>query len=247
MVEKNSSKSAQRNVAPVDAIHSALLSAILSQDLLPGSKLNEEAIGSFFNVSRTIVRAALTRLNAEAVIELKQNRGAFVASPSIEEARNVFEARICIEREIIQRLARQVTPAQVTALLDHNKREHVLAHSNDRAGAIQLAGDFHIQLAQLAGNDVLTQFLKSLITRTSLILALYGDGREHDCSADEHHTIIEALKNDDSAGAIKAMTNHLDGVLDRANLGLRSDEVRDLSAILERHSCAKRLARVRPR
>lgn len=234
MAVKNSTPSPRR-ASPVEAIHAALFSAILAQDLQPGAKLNEEAIGSFFKVSRTIVRAALTRLNAESVIELKQNRGAFVASPSIEEARNVFEARICIEKEIIQRLARQITPAQVAELLEHNRREHSLAHAGDQAGAIQLSGDFHLQVARMAGNDVLTQFLKSLITRTSLILALYSDGREHDCSADEHMAIIEALRGGQPERAVEAMVSHLDGVLGRANLGLRSGEVRDLTAILARH------------
>jgi DNA-binding GntR family transcriptional regulator len=233
MAVKNSST--HPRVSPVEAIHAALFSAILSQDLQPGAKLNEEAIGSFFKVSRTVVRAALTRLHAEALIDLKQNRGAFVASPSVEEAKDIFEARICIEKEITKRLAGQITPAQLAALKDHNKREHSLAHSGDQAGAIQLSGDFHLQVAKMAGNDVLTQFLKSLITRTSLILALYSDGREHDCSADEHMTIIEAFSGGDPERAIAAMVSHLDGVLGRANLGLRSGEVRDLSAILARH------------
>src|SRR4051812_34098253 len=80
------------------AIYRALFDAILAQELKPGTKLNEETLGSFFKASRTIVRAALTRLHAESLIELKQNRGAFVASPSLTEARQVFEARLCVEK-----------------------------------------------------------------------------------------------------------------------------------------------------
>jgi DNA-binding GntR family transcriptional regulator len=235
MAATKSPAPAQTRSSPADAIHSALFGAILSQDLRPGAKLNEEAIGSFFKVSRTIVRAALTRLHAESVIELKQNRGAFVASPSVEEAKNVFEARICIEQEITRRLAQQITPAQVVALLEHNAREHRLSHDNDAAAAIQLSGDFHIQLAEMSGNDVLMQFLKSLITRTSLILALYGDGREHDCSADEHMKIIEALRAGRANRAVETMADHLSGVLGRANLGVRPGKAQDLTAILARH------------
>jgi len=235
MEVQESPSPARSRVSPVQAIHSALFNAILSQDLQPGAKLSEEAIGSFFKVSRTIVRAALTRLHAESVIELKQNRGAYVASPGIEEAKNVFEARVCIEREIVHRLVRQVTPAQLDALAEHTEHEHALAHEHDRAGALRLSGDFHIQIAQMAGNDVLTQFLRPLITRTSLILALYSNGREQDCSADEHMTIIEALRAGDAGRAGDAMVGHLNGVLGRANLGVRPTEVRDLGAILARH------------
>jgi DNA-binding GntR family transcriptional regulator len=235
MTVKISPSPTRSRVSPVQAIHSALFNAILSQDLQPGAKLSEEAIGSFFKVSRTIVRAALTRLNAESVIELKQNRGAYVASPSIEEAKDVFEARVCIEREIVRRLVAHVTPEQLDALAEHIEREHELAHKHDRAGALRLSGDFHIQIAQMAGNGVLTQFLRPLITRTSLILALYSNRREQDCSADEHASIIAALRQGDPDRAGEAIVRHLNGVLGRADLGVRPNEVRDLGAILARH------------
>ena len=59
----------------IDRIYDALARAILAQELLPGTKLSEEEIGAHFNVSRTIVRAALNRLHTEAIVEFKQNRG----------------------------------------------------------------------------------------------------------------------------------------------------------------------------
>src|SRR3954447_19950765 len=88
----------ENNGSRIDTIYQALFKAILAQELLPGTKLSEIAIGELFSVSRTIVRAALNRLHTESLVEFRQNRGAFVASTTPEEARQVFEARNAIER-----------------------------------------------------------------------------------------------------------------------------------------------------
>ena len=73
-----------------DIVYAHIFEAILEQRLAPGTKLSEEALGEIFGVSRTIIRRALARLAHGGVVLLRPNRGAVVASPSIEEARQVF-------------------------------------------------------------------------------------------------------------------------------------------------------------
>jgi len=211
-------KSTKAGTSRVDSIYHALFNAIMAQDLLPGTKLSEEAIGSFFDASRTIVRAALHRLHTDALVEFKQNRGAFVASPTLEEARQVFDARNCLEREIISLLVEIITDEQIDSLARHIEREAEAAEKGDAPGSIMLSGEFHMMTASMAGNDVLAGFLKSLISRTSLILAQHGRYEESDCNVDEHAMVLEALKTRDPAAAIDAITGHLKHVLDRSNL-----------------------------
>ena len=76
----------------------ALRSAILERALLPGMKLPEDSLGERFGASRTIVRQALERLAAEGLVELRHNRGAAVASPSLEEAQDLFGLRAQVSR-----------------------------------------------------------------------------------------------------------------------------------------------------
>ena len=76
------------------AIYKALWHAIIEQALQPGAKLPEDAIGEKFGASRTIVRSALARLAAEGLVELRRNRGAAVATPSWNEARDIFDVRL---------------------------------------------------------------------------------------------------------------------------------------------------------
>jgi len=220
----------------IDVIYRALFRAILAQDLLPGTKLSEETIGSFFDVSRTIVRAALNRLHTESLVEFKQNRGAFVASPSLEESRQVFEARSCIEREVVALLARNVTAAQLATLSDHIRKEREANEREDAPGSILLSGEFHLLAAGMAGNEVFAGFLKSLISRTSLILAQHGRHEESDCSVDEHLTIVEALKTGDPAAAVAAIGSHLEHVLERSNLLEPKRPARGLQEVLAQYS-----------
>src|SRR5688572_9328613 len=100
-------------------IYRALRHAIIEQALAPGAKLPEDAIGERFGASRTIVRHALGQLSAEGLVELRRNRGATVATPSWEEARDIFDVRIAMERLVMQRLAGQLTRAQIDQLKNH--------------------------------------------------------------------------------------------------------------------------------
>jgi DNA-binding GntR family transcriptional regulator len=218
----------------VEGIYHALFNAILAQELLPGTKLSEEAIGSFFKASRTIVRAALNRLHTDSLVEFKQNRGAFVASPSLDEARQVFEARNCLERAIISLLAKTVTDQQIDALARHVEKE--ADARGDNPGSIILSGEFHLMTAKMAGNEVFAGFLKSLISRTSLILAQHGRHEESDCNVDEHRVVIEALRTRDPDVAINAMTAHLRHVLDRSNLVDPRRPTRPLQDVLSQYA-----------
>lgn len=219
----------------IDAIYQALFKAILAQELMPGTKLSEESIGSLFSVSRTIVRAALNRLHTESLVEFRQNRGAFVASTTPEEARQVFEARNAIEREIFSKLATVITDKQILALEQHLDREHKVSHE-DHAAAILLSGEFHLLAAHMAGNEVLAGFLKSLISRTSLILAQHSTHQESDCSVDEHASILKALRARDAAATGEAIVDHLKQVFERANIGQPRRAERNLSDILARYA-----------
>ena len=101
------------SAAPADratAIYKALWHAIIEQALQPGAKLPEDAIGEKFGASRTIVRAALARLAGEGLVELRRNRGAAVATPSWNEARDIFDVRLGLERLVVARLAGSLTP-----------------------------------------------------------------------------------------------------------------------------------------
>jgi len=128
----------------------AVVEAIIEQRLPPGAKLAEDELGAAFGVSRTIVRAALRMLAQDRVVVIIPNRGAFVASPSVEEARQVFHARRVLEAALIKDAASNCTPADVARLRRHLDEEDAALARGDRPAAIRLSGEFHLQIAVMA-------------------------------------------------------------------------------------------------
>ena len=89
----------------------ALKHAVIEQALTPGTKLPEDTLAAHLNVSRTLVREALARLIAEGLVDAGRRRTATVAQPSRAEAHNVFEARACLEREVVRVVIERWTPS----------------------------------------------------------------------------------------------------------------------------------------
>ena len=218
-----------------DSVYAGLRRAIIEQALMPGDKLTEDVIGERFSVSRTIVRTVLARLHAEGLVDMQPNKGATIAQPSLAEAQDVFETRMCLERQVLARLAEKVTIDDIERLQRHVYLE-AKANEHDGPAAIRLAGEFHILLASLSGNKVLARYVDEVVSRCSLILALYSRPHSSDCSINEHQQIIDALRAGNSQAAIDAMDHHLKAVTDRALLSSTSDKHRDIRSILDRYA-----------
>ncbi|MBB6305477.1 DNA-binding transcriptional regulator YhcF (GntR family) [Rhizobium leucaenae] len=92
-------------------IRDAIREAIVERRLSPGTKLSESDVGNLFNVSRTLARAALQALSYEGLVNVEKNRGAFVAYPSPDEARQIFAARRLVEPGILSEAAKRITPS----------------------------------------------------------------------------------------------------------------------------------------
>ena len=187
----------------------ALTKAIVEHRLHPGTKLAEQKLADHFGVSRTLVRQALFQLAQKRLIRMEPARGAFVATPSADEARQVFAVRRMIEIEMTRNFVRHVTPGQIKSLKDHLAKEKAAVSNNDVAGRTDLLGDFHVYMAELMGNQVLAQLLGELISRCALITLMYQTSNAAQHSVDEHAEIIKAIAAKDEDTAVRLMDEHL--------------------------------------
>ncbi len=219
------------------AVYRALRHAIIEQALEPGAKLPEDAIGERFGVSRTLVRHALGQLAAEGLVELRRNRGAAVARPSWEEARDLFDVRRGLERLVVTGLAGNLTCEQVASLNAHVADEEAAQGTNEPL-SIRLAGEFHILLAEMTGNALLTRYISEVTSRSGLILAIYGRPHSSECAVSEHRAIIKALAAGNGAAAADAMDRHLEAVADRALIQSSTQKRRDLRDVLDAYVAA---------
>ncbi|WP_404380089.1 GntR family transcriptional regulator [Caenispirillum salinarum] len=214
-----------------DVIRDAIRLAIEDHRLRPGTRLVEEQLAGVFGVSRARVRAALRDLARDHLVVHRRNRGACVAAPRPEEAREVFHARRLLEETLVRVLARRRPASALRALADHVEAEAAAHARGDRREEIRLSGDFHLLLAEQVGNGILTGYLRDLVARSSLIIALYEHRAARCCSAVDHRRLLAALDSGDEAGAAAEMTRHLADIEDRLVLVERAEEQVDLRAV----------------
>lgn len=223
----------------VGLIYRALRHAIIEQALAPGAKLPEDAIGERFGASRTIVRNALAQLAAEGLVELRRNRGAAVATPDWDEARDTFDVRLGLERLVMARLAGRLTHEQIKTLNIHVDEEE-RARGNNEPLSIRLATEFHILLAEMTGSPVLARYVSEVSSRCGLILALYSRPHSSECAVNEHRNIIAALAAGDGNRASAEMAEHLEAVASRALIVARPPKNRELKDILADYAAEPR-------
>jgi DNA-binding GntR family transcriptional regulator len=221
-----------------DIAYQALRRAIIEHALVPGTKLPEDEIGGHFGMSRTLVRATLARLQSEGLVDTRPKRSATVARPTLKEAEEVFAMRRALEREAVRLVAENWKP-EFGAILDGNIREEeAAAAGGDARVSIRLAGEFHITLASLTDNALLRRFLGELVSRCSLILAVYGRPHSSDCAINEHREIVDALRRRDVAHAIALMETHVGSVAQRALIAENAGADLELSAVLSKYAGA---------
>ncbi|GAB0118933.1 transcriptional regulator [Acidisoma sp. 7E03] len=209
-----------------DRVYAALRRDIIEQGLAAGTKLPELDVAERFGVSRTIVRAAFTRLTAEGLLVRASNQGARVALPSQDEAADILDLRRSIEGIVIDRLFEAGRPRpDVAALRAHVAEEEraLAAGPAGRAESVRLSGEFHVRLAEAAGSPLLARYVSELVSRCSLLLSDHRLAHSGHCAVAEHCALIDCIERGDKQEALTQMHHHLSGVADRALRGTAGD------------------------
>jgi DNA-binding GntR family transcriptional regulator len=223
-------QSLRRSGAAGDAtarVYERIWNAIMDHSLPPDTRLVESELCAIFGLGRTRMRQVLQRLAHERVVTLLRNRGATVSKPSIEEARAVFAARRIIEAGIVEALLGGVSRRDIRRLQEHLQREEQAWRDNDRRAMLILSGEFHLLVAEAAGNSILLELLRDLVSRSSLIIAVYQSPSSRPCPPDAHRGLATLLERGDRA-AVRFMVQHLDHVMADLRLEERPDSGIDL-------------------
>jgi DNA-binding GntR family transcriptional regulator len=204
-------------------IRDHIRNAIVDRRLGPGTKLSEHEVGALFGASRTVARAALQMLSFEGLVRTERNRGAFVANPTPEEARQVFASRRLIEPGIAAQACARIEPTDFPRFEEQLAAESqflALRGPEARRSEIKASGDFHLLLATVVGNPILLRFIEELVARSSLVIALYGRSGVSACGHSEHLVIWGALRSRDAPLASGLIIRHIDHI--EADLDFRS-------------------------
>lgn len=227
----------------VETICDSISMAIAEGALRPGMKILDDVIARHFGVSRTVARGAVATLERERLIERRRNHGAFVATPDKQQAANLLEARRLLELGIVERACRVAQPEALDRLAAMTDTEEAIHGSDDRAAQMRISGNFHLQLARLAGNAVLEESLRNVVARLSLVAALYERQGVERCGAEAHRQIVKAIQRGDAAEASRVMAEHLDEIEASLDLSAPPDDQTSLSAVLAKFAPLNDLGR----
>jgi DNA-binding GntR family transcriptional regulator len=227
---KNPISVASRPSMDEDPVVKGILKAISLKRIRPGTKLVADQLVEVFGSNRIHIRQVFEHLGSRNIIELYPNRGAYVAQPTPDEARQVFTTRHVLERAAVSALIHNLDEPIRKTLTQHIEREH--AHvEEDRWSTLTITGEFHGLIAQLTGNLVLARFIDELVLRTSLIIASFEAHGADDCSPDAHPAIVRHILDGNEPAAIAAMDNHLASMQSRLRFDGPADTPDDIASI----------------
>lgn len=149
---------------------------------------------------------------------IRSNRGAIVAAPTVEEAKQIIKAREVMELAITELAVGHATKAQIGECRKLVEKENEAFSQGDYGSGLRLSGEFHIKLAEMAANTPLLAFQRSIVSQTSLLIAQYESGAHSNCSQDEHTNLLDAIERGDKDKALFLMKKHLDHIRSKLNL-----------------------------
>ena len=193
-----------------DKAYEHVKGGILAGDIAPGSFLTEGQLAEEVGISRTPVREALLRLQAEGMIELFPKKGALVVAPTPQEMREVFEARALIEEWAAGQMwaRRDEALPRLRGKLD----EMSAAMKIDDVSAFSAADRaFHEVIVEAAGNSVIARQYSHLRDRQIVIVAgnLRGDRPRMTKSLRQHRDLLRLLESGSKAQFVHACSDHV--------------------------------------
>ncbi len=194
-----------------DAVYQKIKNAIRKRYIKQGSQLVEGSLAEKLGVSRTPVRSAIKRLEAEGLVNAIPNRGAFVITPTLVEIEETFQVRGHLEQMSAKLAAKTITPGQIAVLNELIEREEAVFHNHDFDEYYIVNDTFHYKIAEFSGNSVLTSYVVELLDRTRIYLILFDPFSKLSISPslEDHKAIVEALAKHDPDLAAAAVAKHI--------------------------------------
>jgi DNA-binding GntR family transcriptional regulator len=201
-----------RVAAPLrDQVSSVLRKAIVERELRPGQRLVERELTDQLKVSRATIRESLRELEAEGLVTVIPQRGAVVASISLQEAEDVYEARAAIESLIVRRFVARATDAHIAELVSSLEPMRAAFESGRSVGELLACKDqFYAALLAGADSTVLATLLSTLQARVSLLRAtsLTHEGRPREVLG-ELQALVRAISARDPDEAARLCADHV--------------------------------------
>jgi DNA-binding GntR family transcriptional regulator len=203
---------AATDVSLSEYAYNRIVEMMLSGVLAAGEVLQERKLGEILSVSRTPVREALTRLEAESLVTRRHGRVLAVSDTGIETYVNILDLRRTLEMEAASRatgrISREQTASIITAIDELLQAPEITPTHHWAVDEM-----VHGSIAEAAGNPMITSTIRDLRRRTHIFNTARIPHRLLP-GATEHLELLHAVSGDDPEKSRHVMGQHLDNVKD---------------------------------
>ncbi|AWO80727.1 Uncharacterized HTH-type transcriptional regulator ydfH [Serratia marcescens] len=184
--------------------------ALVTLSYKPGEYLNTAQVMNDLDMGRTPINQAIHRLANEGLLQVIPRKGVMVSPLSMDDALELIEVRLANEMLCMRLASQKITERQIATLTELNRQIEAASQERDRVRMMTLDHEFHQELAQIAGNNMLADILSVLHARAQRFWAstLSREGHMREV-IDEHRAIIAALAAQDSTAAAEAAQAHI--------------------------------------
>jgi DNA-binding GntR family transcriptional regulator len=203
----------RRPASLVEEVYDLIFQHLMALKIAPGARITVDNLVRELNVSHTPIREALGRLEGEGLV-VKTHHVGYSAAPQITRRRfdELYELRLLLEPVAASRAALAITEERLAGLRTAAAEMSKLSNSKQRlgySGFARLDAEFHDQVMEIAGNELIRDTLAHLHTHFHIFRLMYH-ARVTEEALSEHESLLTALARGDAAGAEAAMREHIE-------------------------------------
>ncbi|MBP6018939.1 MAG: GntR family transcriptional regulator [Burkholderiaceae bacterium] len=206
-----------REESSVERLYLDLRDRAMRYDFRPGTRINEQALGREFGVSRAPLREALNRLVAEGLLTSVMNKGFYRKGISVDEVMDLYQIRIALERRAVFLAIQRATDAELQSVQEY--WSSVMSNSAHMSPADYLFADeeFHRRMVATAKNKELSTFLDIVSRRIHIARNIDIEQTVWNAKAfDAHYGVLKYMRERNTEQALACITEHIDMSLNRA-------------------------------
>jgi DNA-binding GntR family transcriptional regulator len=195
-----------------DQAYAKLKELITTGEAPSGTFFSEKRLSSLLGMSKTPIRAALERLEAEGFVTTSPRQGAVVRGLSLKEVVDLFDLRFALEPFVVRHLSGRLNEPQARSLRENLEAQLLCAETGDVDRYTQLDTDYHVTICECSGNQEILRVMWHLRDKFYLVIlnVMRQNPTRMETSTEEHSKVVDELIDGDGERAAAAMLKHLE-------------------------------------
>lgn len=203
-------KNDKENKTLIEDAYRKIKQMIFQQKVIPGQRLVYSDLCKLFDMSRTPIINALTRLEQEGFLVSEAFRGFQVKPIDLQELWDLFGVREALESYAVEKAIERAESADFEMLEEKFRNHHDYMPDSYTPKKFMVDAEFHVQIAAMTKNKVLKKMLKTNLEHVNLRFRYDNcDSKRMPLAVEEHHELVERMKRKDVLKCVEIVRMHI--------------------------------------